>query len=96
MLKGQFLDHLQTFILVCSLCRCAAFYNIIDHPYILSFLIFDALIQARCQVLHFEETLVDESLALPRMNVLADQGVYDQFKHVTGRNRDVVPTLIFQ
>ena len=42
-------------------------------------------------MLHFEEALIDKRLTLPRVDVLADQGITYQFKQLTNTNRYVVP-----
>lgn len=39
-----------------------------------------AIVEARGQVLHLEEALVDERLSLPCVDVLPNEGVDDQFK----------------
>ena len=47
-------------------------------------------------MLHLEEALVDKGLALPSMDVLPNQSVSQQLKHLSRRNRDVVPALLLQ
>ena len=44
-------------------------------------------------MLNFEKSLVYERLALPRVNILPDQSVTDQLKHLADWNRNVVPVL---
>ena len=56
----------------------------------------DLLIQARSQVLHFEEALVNQRLAFPSVNVLPDQSVGYLLKKLTCWQWDVVPSLPFQ
>ena len=47
-------------------------------------------------MLHLEEALVDKGLTLPSMDVLPNQSVGQQLKHLSRRNRDVVPALLLQ
>ena len=47
-------------------------------------------------MLHLEEALVDERLALPRVNVLPDQRIGQQFKHFARRNGNIVPALVLE
>ena len=44
-------------------------------------------------MLHFEETLIDQRLPLPSVNVLPYQSVSDQFKELSSRQRYVIPSL---
>ena len=53
--------------------------------------ILDSLVQPRCQVLHLEETLIDQRFSFPNVNVLTNESICDQLKHLTGRDGNVVP-----
>jgi len=44
-------------------------------------------------MLHFKETLVDQRLSFPSMDVLSYQSVSDQFKKLSGGQWYVVPSL---
>ena len=41
-----------------------------------------------------EESFIDERLPLPSVDILPNQGIADQFKHLANRNRNVVPSLV--
>ena len=45
-------------------------------------------------MLYFEKSFVYESLALPCVDVLTDESITNQFKHLADRYRDVVPALL--
>ena len=48
----------------------------------------------RCQILQLKESIVVDRLALPGIDILTDKRITDQFKHLTDRQRDVVPGLL--
>ena len=70
-------------------------HDVLDPPRHLLLHINNAFVESRNQMLHFEEALIDERLTLPRVDVLADQGIADQLKKLTDANWDVVPGLLF-
>ena len=71
-------------------------HNILYPARYLRLVLLDLVVESRSQMLHLEEALIDERLALPSMDVLPNQSVRQQLKHLSRRNRDVVPALFLQ
>ena len=69
-------------------------HHVFNPPCHLLLHIFDAVVESTGQMLHLEETLVDEGLALPRVDVLPDQRINHKFEHLSGRDRNVIPCLL--
>ena len=52
---------------------------------------FDSPMKPRCEVLHFEETLIDKRFPFPYVNVLPNKRISNKLEHFTSRNGNIVP-----
>ena len=90
---ANFLVIFINFYISTSLCFVGSFHKVLYPACHLVLGLLNTVIKSWCQMLHLKESLIDERLSLPSMDVLSNESIWYQIKQFPHRQRDIVPRL---